>query len=862
MPGIVLHNRRWGVGSDDCIVPASLLTISHLVWLTILIPVVIITFTAENDQETENEFQIHYKCLLLLYVCIYTISLIIEISIIIVSLRGTVIDDKPRRNIVSLIYVKQGLLCVELLLLFFSTKWLSDNREHISYTAGSILGGLLITDTIIIILLLLLTWCSWDPAGRGWVKLKKFQENSQRSVERERSSHNGSKKSSGLNPPRNWRHRKVRRAYENSWDSRCRMFFCCSLASNRKIKSSFAEIARLLSEFFRDLDVVPSDVLAGLILLRQRQQAARRKIISQPTNNVYDFLSGVKVTSDTKFIALDNPSELSVLLDTVHYMYYAVAAYGWPMYVFHNKTQSVCESLTKLCCCPPCCGCGRHGAGDNSGNIIVDDNCCNCNLAAMKQVLRNKQIEVVYATFHVDVGETPFFISVDFTKRVIVITIRGTLSMKDIITDLSAESELIPLQNINHNWKGHKGMVQSAEYIYNKIKSEDLLGLAYNSRPDLGTTKYPLVCTGHSLGAGTAALLAILLRDREYPDVTCYAFSPPGGLISKDAMEASQSFMTSVVVGKDIVPRIGLHQLEMLRHQLTQTLHQSQQAKWKTISSSFPCCNPSEEDESPGVDLIIPKRTQSVHQPLYPPGRIIHIVRHHPKTRRGGEPAYQGVWADNKDFDEVLISKRMLQDHMPDNVLDALEKASQVHAWQSAVNTVNITRNKTLNIEYNKEVGDLSLCLETREACKTVTLNTGCSQSETFTGSQNITPATAKSPIDSYKKDVGSQEVAESQNIHNDCDASDDVNKSKFPLDLSPSSCLFTQSISLKHKTSNVLDMNLQKCDMNIEGVFSSSSYVYTQKTEISKTELVEGAKLTQEISSFYDNDISNSSTV
>ena len=46
-------------------------------------------------------------------------------------------------------------------------------------------------------------------------------------------------------------------------------------------QSSFAEIARLLSEFFRDLDVVPSDVLAGLLLLRQRQQAARQQIISQ-----------------------------------------------------------------------------------------------------------------------------------------------------------------------------------------------------------------------------------------------------------------------------------------------------------------------------------------------------------------------------------------------------------------------------------------------------------------------------------------------------------------------------------------------------------------------------------------------------
>ena len=71
-------------------------------------------------------------------------------------------------------------------------------------------------------------------------------------------------------------------------------------------------------------------------------------------------------------------------------------------------------------------------------------------------MLAGKNIDVVYATFHVDVGETPFFISVDYNKSAIVITIRGTLSMKDIITDLSAESERIPLQNINHTWKGHK----------------------------------------------------------------------------------------------------------------------------------------------------------------------------------------------------------------------------------------------------------------------------------------------------------------------------------------------------------------------------------------------------------------------
>ena len=40
-------------------------------------------------------------------------------------------------------------------------------------------------------------------------------------------------------------------------------------------------------------------------------------------------------------------------------------------------------------------------------------------------------------------------------------------------------------------------MVQSAEYIYNKLKTEDLLSLAYK---ELGEAKYPVVTTGHSLG--------------------------------------------------------------------------------------------------------------------------------------------------------------------------------------------------------------------------------------------------------------------------------------------------------------------------------------------------------------------------
>jgi sn1-specific diacylglycerol lipase len=42
------------------------------------------------------------------------------------------------------------------------------------------------------------------------------------------------------------------------------------------------------------------------------------------------------------------------------------------------------------------------------------------------------EVEVVYATFHVDVGETPFFVALDYTKkkvrRTLVIRRRGNAS--------------------------------------------------------------------------------------------------------------------------------------------------------------------------------------------------------------------------------------------------------------------------------------------------------------------------------------------------------------------------------------------------------------------------------------------------
>jgi len=72
--------------------------------------------------------------------------------------------------------------------------------------------------------------------------------------------------------------------------------------------------------------------------------------------------------------------------------------------------------------------------------------------------------------------------------------------------------------------------VAAAVYMKSKLHEGGIIEKAFNSAPERGTLNYRLVLVGHSLGAGTAAILAVLLKE-QYPTLQCYAFSPPGGLL-------------------------------------------------------------------------------------------------------------------------------------------------------------------------------------------------------------------------------------------------------------------------------------------------------------------------------------------
>ncbi|XP_067642320.1 uncharacterized protein inaE isoform X2 [Eurosta solidaginis] len=681
MPGLVVFRRRWSVGSDDLVVPGAFLLIAHLICFAIVL-VALLVFEY-NIAILSLKLLFHLQiCYLIILLC----SICVEAGICIISMRGSILDSAARTTINFWIYLKSMVIFFDITWLVSSTIWLINFYFDAPIDeAKKIFIAIVICNWALVFITIITIWCTFDAAGRSWVKMKKYQ----RSM-RETESRFNYKRSNSMN--RNWRQRKVMRAYQDSWDHRCRLIFCCMGGSDRN-RNSFTDIARLLSDFFRELDVVPSDVVAGLVLLRKFQRIEREAIVRQRKNGTYEFLSGVPITDRTQFLALNDAKNYDFLQTIIHYMYFAQGAYGWPMYFIINRSK-IYNLLPELkcftCCCRP----------QNETPSIIKDNCCFCNYAALKKTLQVGDIEIIYATFHVDVGETPFFVAVDFTQKKIVVSIRGTLSMKDILTDLNADGEVLPLSPPREDWLGHKGMVQAAIYIKNKLEEEGLIERALSHCRERETHNFGLVLVGHSLGAGTAAILAILMK-ADYPSLQCFSYSPPGGLLSMPAVEYTKSFITSVVLGKDVVPRIGLHQMEALRADLINAIQRSVDPKWKTISCSVICCGcgpePTSVVEMSGKDTHINQYQEqkdtarstsahptdssialTLHQPLYPPGRIIHIVRHHPKPEESvlktHEPVYQAIWADTFDFDEVLISPVMLQDHMPDKVLAALKK--------------------------------------------------------------------------------------------------------------------------------------------------------------------------------------------
>lgn len=156
-------------------------------------------------------------------------------------------------------------------------------------------------------------------------------------------------------------------------------------------------------------------------------------------------------------------------------------------------------------------------------------------------------------TFH----SPPLFILRDRRKKTIILLIRGTQSMNDVIVDVYGHSM---------KWKEgvvHEGMGMIAKWIAKDNIIVSTIEDALVNNPD-----YKLTVIGHSLGASVAALTTIYwnyhntfkrfarsFKKNEF--LRCFAYAP-APMLSKEIKEKGVDFVITIINEDDIVPRLNV----------------------------------------------------------------------------------------------------------------------------------------------------------------------------------------------------------------------------------------------------------------------------------------------------------------
>lgn len=97
---------------------------------------------------------------------------------------------------------------------------------------------------------------------------------------------------------------------------------------------------------------------------------------------------------------------------------------------------------------------------------------------------------------------------------------------------------------------------------------------------------YKLVVTGHSLGAGTAVILSMLLK-REFPETKCVAFGVPGSVLDENTAKEVSSYVTSIALGNDLVCRLNFRSLVKLRHDVLEAISRAKVNKMVIMRTIF-----------------------------------------------------------------------------------------------------------------------------------------------------------------------------------------------------------------------------------------------------------------------------------
>jgi sn1-specific diacylglycerol lipase len=311
----------------------------------------------------------------------------------------------------------------------------------------------------------------------------------------------------------------------------------------------------------------------------------------------------------------------------------------------------------------------------------------------------------------------------DHAWKSVVVSIRGTFSIEDCITDVLISPESLDKLGNDFGFNAideycHGGVMACAQNVHRDLDRHGLLdklligeGAKYDG--------YTLRIVGHSLGAASSTLLSYMLKQK-FPTLRCINYSPPGCSLTWKMATQCKEWCTSCVLDSDLVPRLTVESIERLRDEILDLIGRIKVPKsvvaQRFTENTFRLCNDNYDiegvytddmvdilfnpDEVPETEyqqqlrrfreIQIERRrhrgtTRSIQ--LYPPGRILHLVKTGEKrsctaglakvitccTTNIGS-SYVPIWVDNDDLNEIVVGPRMGTDHFPNRIRSILDE--------------------------------------------------------------------------------------------------------------------------------------------------------------------------------------------
>lgn len=240
----------------------------------------------------------------------------------------------------------------------------------------------------------------------------------------------------------------------------------------------------------------------------------------------------------------------SLLTESLRMLRFASAIYG-------HDILMVCEFATSVLCSP------RSSFRSSLGGSLKKS--VGGAKSAWKQIRRQSHA-LCFGTgcerSDILVRNWPYGGSIDYTNhtvvldhksRSIIIAIRGTSCVSDILVDIACYTTDFC------GGQAHSGMARMARATW--TKATQLHGPNFEGIAD----DYDIVITGHSLGAGVAALMTIMVLHEKLVDITnrsvrCFTYACPP-IYYGHLPDNIKNNITAYINGSDCIARMSIHNL-------------------------------------------------------------------------------------------------------------------------------------------------------------------------------------------------------------------------------------------------------------------------------------------------------------